>query len=128
MATATIKSNIETYMQTNWTLTSIQFDGVPFDYTSLVSWISLVYLPAINSQYSFDGTSTGRILSEGVLKIFCYAKSTTLAFQLADSVKTALNGKNISNVELAIGSDGAALNLDNGYFEVPVSFIARNWA
>lgn len=128
MATATIKSNLETYLQTNWTLTSIQYDGVPFSYSGLTNWISVVYTPAINSQYAFDGSSTGRILSEGVLKIFCYAKSTTLAFSLADSVKTALNGKNISNVELSIGSDGAALDLGNGYFEVPVSFITQNWA
>lgn len=128
MATATIKSDLETYIQTNWTLTAIQFDGAHFVHANLPNWISVVYTPAINSQYSFDGSSTGRILSEGVLKIFCYAKSTTLAFQLADSVKTALNGKNISNVELSVGSDGAALDLGNGYFEVPVSFITRNWA
>lgn len=128
MASAETKRSLEQHFIDNWTTTSIQFDGVAFSYTGLTSWISLVYVPAYSSQYAFDGTTQGRVLEEGVLKVFCYAKSVPLAFQLADSVKTFLNGVVVNNVEVHIGNDSAASNLGNGFFEVPVSFITRYWA
>lgn len=128
MSTLTIKSSLEQHFIDTWTDTSIQFDGEPFDYELLDNWVSLVYTPAINSQYGFDGTVSGRILSEGVLKVFCYAKNVPLSFDLADNVKAFLNGVNVNNVEVGIGSDSASSNLGNGLFEVPVTFPVRYWS
>ena len=123
MATASIKATIETYFKTNWTSTSIQYEGAPFDYDGKSSWISLVYIPVANDQYAMDGTSTGRISYAAMLKVFCYAKSSTLAYSLADSVKTFLNGKQLTgDIQVEIGQDRGANDLDNGYFEVPCLF------
>lgn len=125
MGTLTAKSAIEAYFISNWTATTIQFDGSPFDYSGLQSWISIVYSPAINTTHTKSGRDTPAILREGVLKVFCYAKSVPLAFSLTDSVQTFLNHKTISDVHIEVGMDSMANNLANGYFEVPVKFTTR---
>ena len=127
MGSAEVKKTLEQYFLTNWTATAIQFDGVPFDYTGKTSWISLVYSSAANSTWAFDGSITGHVLREGVFKVFCYAKSPPLAFKLGDSIQSFLNEKKIGGVELGTGQDGSSNKLDNGYFEVPVTYFTKNF-
>lgn len=126
--TADIKASLEQYFLSNWTSTPIQFEGIKFDYSGKTNWISLVLAPAFADRYGFDGTATGRVRYVGIQKVFCYAKNPTKAFQLADSVKTFLNGLQIGGSVIDLGQDGTALDLQNGYFEVVVNFEYSNFS
>lgn len=125
MGTLQAKSTIETHFINNWTDTSIQFDGVPFNYESLDSWISIVYSPALNSNITQSGLTTPSMVREAVLKVFCYAKTVPLAFSLSDSVQSFINNVQIGNVIVGVGFDSTANNLQNGFFEVPIKFITK---
>ena len=114
--TADIKIAIEMYFNTKWTTTPIQYEGVKLA-TIPDKYIGLIYNPVLNEQYAFDGTTTGRIRHVGIQKVFCYAKSTTLAYKLADDVKTFLNGLELNGIVFQIGQDRSVLDLENGYFE-----------
>ena len=120
--TADIKRAIEQYFISNWDRVTvpIQFEGTKFNYDDQNDFISLVYNPVINERYGFDGTSCGRVKFTAIQKIFCYAENPTKAYELADTVKTFLNGIDINGVTFDIGQDRTALDLDNGFFEVLV--------
>ena len=120
--TATIKKAIETYFLSNWSTTSIQWEGTSLNYDSKTSYIGLIYNPIENDRYGFDGTTTGRIRCAGIQQVRCYAKNRTKAYELADSIKTFLNGKQISNIVFDIGQDETAIELDNNWQQVNVNF------
>ena len=117
MATYDTAVGLNQYMLDNWIDTPIQFDGMVLDTTALTKWISVKYIPVQNDAVGLDGTTTGRIGYRGLFKVFCYAKNSTLAYKLADDVKTALNGKQIANLRIDIGQDRDAVDLDNTWYE-----------
>jgi hypothetical protein len=114
--------------KTLWTSTAIQYEGQTFDLTTVDELIALVYSPIENVQYAYDGTATGRIEYHGMQKVFCYAKSPTLALSLCDDVKTFLNGKQIGNITIGVGQDGTAEPMDNGYYKALCYFNLSEWA
>ena len=130
MSLSTIKTTLETYIQTNWTTTSIQWQGVPFSSNGLTQWIGTKFVPVMNEVYAFDGSSCGRIEYNAQLQIFCYAKNPTKAIQLSDSIMTFLNGTQHSpNITVGIGQvDSGAIDLENGIFEVMVWFEVNLYA
>lgn len=117
--TADIKKDIEKYFIANWTATKIQFEGVNTNITD-DEYIGLVYNPVLNERYAFDGTNSGRVRQLGIQKVFCYAKNTTKAYTLADTVKTFLNGAEFNGLDFEIGQDRMVVDLENGFFEVLV--------
>lgn len=130
MSLSTIKVNLETYFQTNWTTTSIQWHGVAFNSSALTQWIGLKFVPIQNEMYAFDGSSCGRIEYNAQMQVFCYAKNPTKAIQLADSVMSFLNGTTHSpDIVVGIGQvDSGAVDLGNGLFEVMVYFEINLYA
>lgn len=124
MRTLEIREKLEQYFIDNWTQTQIQFEGVAIGIDGIDKWISLVYVPVENKTIGFDGTTTGRVRNNGQLKVFCYAKNIQLAVKLADDVKEFLDGKTISNgiVQIGVGQDSGAVDLENSFFEVLVVF------
>ena len=83
----------------------------------------MVYAPVQNEQYAFDGSSCGRIAYYGQMKVFCYAKSTTLSYILADNVKAFFNGLQLTgSIDIEIGQDRAVNDLNNGLFEAVCIF------
>ena len=129
MATFNIKSALDAYFIANWNMvtTPIQFQGTVIAPTT-DTWLGLVYSPSYNDTYGLDGTATGRIEYMGNLKVFCYAKNATQAYVLADSVKTFLNGLQLTDIYLQIGQDGTATDMGNGYFECLASFPLQQFA
>lgn len=122
MGSHTQKANLETYLQSNWTQTTIQFEGVPFNYNGLEKWISLKYVGVSNEAF-IQGQATN-----GQLQVFCYSKNSPLCHKLADDVSTLLSCKMVSDVEVSIGQvQGSALNLDNGFFELLVTFEVNQY-
>jgi hypothetical protein len=128
MATYDIKVALDQYFLDNWSQTSIQFQGQALDTTALDDFISLVYTPSLNDCYGLDGGSVGRIEYVGNLKVFCYAKNPTLAYKLADDVKTFLNGVELGNIKVTIGQDGNANDLENGFYECLCNFPLSEYA
>jgi len=112
-----------------WPNERVQYHGETLEGTNnMEDFISLIYNPAENVPYGFDGTSTGRIQYVGAQKVFCYAKSPTLALKLADQVKTFLNGRQINNMRIGIGQDRQPTDLGTGFYEVPCIFTIEEWA
>lgn len=127
MSLLNTKAGIEQYFINGWTQTSIQFEGVHFDYSSLTKWISLKFAPILNDQYAYDGSNTGRVNYTGQMQVFCYAQNSPLAYKLADDVITFLSGKHIGTIEIGFGqAEGSALRLDSGIFEMMITFIVEN--
>ena len=127
MSLLNTKAGIEQFFITNWTQTSIQFEGVPFDYSSLTKFISLKFSPISNDQYAYDGSSTGRVNYTGQMQVFCYAQNSPLAYKLADDVIAFLSGKDIGTIEIGYGqAEGSAIKLDSGHFEMMVTFRVEN--
>lgn len=128
MATYNIKTTLDQYFLDNWVATPIQYEGTQLNTNALTEFISLQYAPVYNDQYAFDGTTTGRINYVGLQKVFCYAKTPTKAFQLADSVKTFLNGKQLGNIYIEVGQDNPANDLGNNFYEVLITFRLTEWS
>ena len=102
------KSTLETYLQTNWTQTTIQFEGVPFPTSGVAKFIALKYVGVANDQYF-----SGRKYLNAQLQVFCYAKTSTLCHKLADDVCTLMNCKQLGDIEVRVGQiQGSAQNLD----------------
>ena len=125
MASFNVKSTIDKYFQDNWSTTTIQFEGQSLD---IAKMISLQYAPVENVAYGYDGSSTGRIEYAGIYKVFCYDTNPVKVMQLADLVKTFLNGKELDNIKIDIGQDGSANDLENGYYECLVRFSVSEWS
>ena len=128
MASFNIKNIIEKYFQTNFTTYTIQYEGMKIDTIPSGGMISLIYSPIENSLYGIDGTSTGRIEYAGMYKIFCYASNPTKAYIIADAVKTFLNGKQIGDIYIEVGQDNQANDLNNGFYELLVTFNLSQWS
>jgi len=71
-----------------------------------------------------DGTQRGRTRYNGQLQVFCYAENVPLTYALADDVIEFLSSRTIaSNVVVKIGqSQGNAINADNNFYEMLVTF------
>lgn len=122
MGSSSTKIALETYIKTNWTTTSIQWEGVSFDYQGKTNWISVKYVGVSNEAYF-----GGRKSTNAQLQVFCYDKTSTKAHILADSVSAALSCKQIGDIEIRVGQiQGSTLNLDNGYFELMITFEINN--
>lgn len=122
MGSLTTKASLETYLQTNWTQTTIQFEGVPFSYSGLTKWISTKYVGVSNEAF-IQGQATN-----GQFQIFCYAQNSPLCHKLADDVSTLLSCKIVDFVEVSIGQvQGSSLNLDNGFFELMITFEVNQY-
>lgn len=123
------RGTIEKYFYDNWTQTQIQFEGQILDINPLDDFISLKFVPVANNQYAYDGTSTGRIEVLGDMQVFCYAKNPPKTYILADSVISFLSGKKLGidvNIEYGQGV-GSAKNMDNGFFELLISFKVKSY-
>jgi hypothetical protein len=121
------RGTLEKYFKDNWISTSIQYDGTTLDPSSLNDFIALKFIPVINDQYAFDGSADGRVDIVADFQVFCYAKNVPKVFTLADSVISFLSNKNGTHFGIDVNSGygqvlGSATNLDNGFFEVVVSF------
>jgi len=116
MSSFKIKSTLEQYFIDNWTQTQIQNDGQTIEYTGIDSFISLKYV-GIGNKSLLGSQSTS-----AQLQIFCYAKSTTLAYKLSDDVATFIKCKDLDNdVHSTVPQQtGSALNLDGEFFEVMI--------
>jgi len=118
MGNFSTKSSIETSIKTNWTASTIQWDGVSFSTSGITNWIGVKYIGVSNNQ-SFGGRS----YINAQLQVMCYAKSSPLCFKLADDVSTLLSCKQIGDIEVRTQQvQGSAVNLDNGYFELMTTF------
>jgi len=122
-----VKKTIEEYFINNWDKTPIQFEGVNLDISGLDELIALSYVPTDSRAYALDGTSCGRIVYSALQKVFCYSKSPSLAFKLADEVKAFLNGKKIDGIVFGVGYDSGAEELDNDFFRVLCNFPLKKW-
>lgn len=114
MSSFKIKSTLEEYFMDNWTQTQIQNDGQTIEYTGIDSFISLKYVAVSNTTYYSGKKTTGQ------LQIFCYAKSSTLSYQLSDTVFNFIKCLDLDNdVHTKTPQvQGSAINLDGEFFEV----------
>ena len=109
-----IKKTLEEHFIDNWTDTPIQHDGQTINYDGVDSFISLKYVAVSNTLYYSGKKTTGQ------LQIFCYAKSTSLAYQLSDTVFNFIKCLDLDNdVHTKTPQvQGSAINLDGEFFEV----------
>ena len=118
MGNFSTKSDIETFIKTYWTQTTIQYEGAPFSTSGITKWIGVKYIGVANTQ-AFSGRKT----INAQLQVMCYAKSSPLCFKLADDVTALLNCKQLVDIEIRTGQiQGSAVNLENGFFELMITF------
>lgn len=128
MASFDITKAINDFFIASWPNNRIQFHGTTLDGTNQMdNYISLIYNPVENDPYGFNGSATGRIRYAGLQKVFCYAKSPTLALKLADEVKAFMNGQQIDNIAIDIGQDRQPTDLGTGFYEVLCIFNLNEW-
>jgi len=115
------KSELDKHFDANWILTPIKYDGIDFDKPdSIDSWISVQLIPSTRIDDTFG---KGAVKEDGVVRVFSYARSATMAYKLASEVCKFLDYETISNIIFTVGEgDGqGALNLD-GFYEVSTVF------
>jgi len=124
MGSYATKMALETYIQANWTQTSVQWEGEPFSTASLSKWISVKYVGVSNEQ----GFS-GRKALNAQLQVFAYTKHPPLSHKLADDISAMLSCLQLGDIEVRVGQvQGSALKMDNGFYEVLVTFEVDNYS
>ena len=122
------KNVIDKYFMDNWTDTPISYEGVPFSHPKDGKWIHVAFLVYDRQVYGMDGR-TGRKKDWGKIVVRCYDSSPTLSMRLANKVQlfleciaiTADDGNDIM-IDMGISDEFGAVDLDNGIFEVQLSF------
>ncbi|RLA68955.1 MAG: hypothetical protein DRG09_06930 [Epsilonproteobacteria bacterium] len=112
---------INKYFNDNWMDTPIQYEGIRFDTPTDGKWISLQVHPYGREEQTFG---KGVRKEKGLLKVFVYETSATLAYELASQVDTFIAETFISKIFIDVGSpDGqGAEALKDGIFEVLLNF------
>lgn len=128
MSIAEIKSTVESYFQTNWIETEIDWNGVDFITPSNKEWISIQTIPFDRVPYAYDGTGD-RKRDDVIIKVRAYAPNPHSAFVLQDELITFLEGKELLTTQYLVGKpDGnGATSLENGIYEVAIDFITNTW-
>ena len=115
------KIDLDKYMNTNWTFTPIQYDGLRFDHPDDGRWISLKLAPYESTD---EAIATGVRTDRGTLSVTCYHRSATQSFKLANGISEFLSNVEISGASYGVGKDDGfgAVNLDNDIYQTVVMF------
>ncbi len=115
------KAKIDEYFGTNWVLTPFFIDGARYEKPPNNQYITLQLIP--NERESL--TNSNNIIDEsGIIKIFCYAESATLAYKLASEVQKFLELQTIegANIYEGRGDGNGAVHLKDGVYETLLLF------
>jgi len=115
------KSKIDRHFAENWTETPVELDGIHFDVPVDKRWISVKFVPYARDEKTFGA---GVIKERGLLKVFAYDTSATLAYVLAKKVLDFYDEYKLENCVADVGyPDGQGVEpLHDGIFETLVLF------
>ena len=125
MASQEISAQTEIYFKDNWTQTPLEYITLSeaLDTSEMDEYISIKYfsLP-LNRVIGMNGAN-GRKAYHGYLRVLCYQRDEALALGLADDVCTFFDCKQLpSDITVSIGQDEESVDMDNGWFEVELTF------
>ena len=120
------RSVIETYFQTKWTATPIQYFNVPFVPPATGEWVKIGILPGSTSIGSLG--ENGYDDERGIVDVLIFTPEnvgTAKAFQYAGGVKALFRRKIISGVHFLPPTVMALPDLEYGKFCVNVTIPFR---
>ena len=112
---------INKYFNDNWSETPVQFESIRFDTPLDQRWISIQVHPYSRYDQTFGN---GYRKENGLLKVFVYATSATLAYSLASLVDEFIRETMIGEIFIDVGSaNGYGVTpLHDGIYEVLINF------
>ena len=109
------KQNVSKFFNTNWTITPIEWKGLPFSIVGKDEWIKVEYIPSGNS--SLDISNDGYRQSS-YISVFIHARKENRCYELYDILCTKLQTVKIDNVKVRYIDVNNKSNLDttNGVY------------
>lgn len=116
-----LNPSINKYFNDNWMSTPVQYEGIRFESPADGEWISISLHPYEREEQTFGNNVT---FENGLLKIFSYSTSSTLAYKLAQEVSLFIEETFIDEAFIGVGKgdSNGAIPLDNNIYEVLTLF------
>ena len=121
------KPFIDKYFHDNWHDTKIVYDGLETEITSS-EWVKVELIPIDRVPLGLD-----RKEDIGVIKVFCYSSSPTMAYKLAKKVTLFLECKEIQTdtmpikIEEGVPDGNGAIPLGNRTYETLITFRVKKY-
>ena len=99
------------------------------DYSTINEWIYFNFASVDTKTIGQDGTNVGRVKRTGLFIVYSYSRKKKIAVQNADVVFNFFSGADLgSDIRADIGKYGDALPLDNGFYELKMTFKVTQYS
>jgi len=99
------------------------------DYAKINEWIGFNFASVDTKTIGQDGTTVGRVSRVGHFIVYSYSRKKKIAVKNADTVHNFFSGVNLDeDIRVDVGKYSDAIDLDNGFYELKLTFKVTQYS